>query len=235
MNKKLKIGMVLGNIVICLMIQSISALAWMDTQVINDYSNDMVSFDEEFYEKYEIDTESNTEKDLDTLHEAITKHWFSAKSTVLTPKKQEKYEYVDILDISKEVVSEELVIKVRTSGNIEKEEYWICFLWNNEMTLMFTCFGDTIRLYDLENEENYVGKFYDTDEQFISRFENVDEDAWKGSDIKFISIGLNSDNDIIVDISPNPINYNMVYISFGIIALVIILFALVVYYKNKKF
>ena len=233
MNKKLKIGMFLVNIVMCLMIQSISALAWMDTEVINDYSNDMISFDEEFYEEYEIDVDDDPNSDLDKMHEAFSKHWYDEKATVLTAEKNEDYAYIDILDISKEVVSEELVIKVRTSGNIQKEEYWICFLWNNEMTLMFTCFGDTIRLYDLENEENYVGKFYDTDEQFISRFENVDEEAWKGSDIKFISMGLNSDNDIIVDISPNPINYNIIYISFGIIALVIILFALVVYYKNK--
>ena len=233
MNKKLKIGMFLGNIVMCLMLQSISVFAWMDTEVINDYSNDLVMFDENLYEKYEIDVDDDPNSDLDKMHEAFSKHWYDEKATVLTAEKNEDYAYIDILDISKEVVSEELVIKVRTSGNIQKEEYWICFLWNNEMTLMFTCFGDTIRLYDLENEENYVGKFYDTDEQFISRFENVDEEAWKGSDIKFISMGLNSDNDIIVDISPNPINYNIIYISFGIIALVIILFALVVYYKNK--
>lgn len=234
MNKKLKIGLVMGNIFLCLMFQSISAFAWMGTEVINDYSEDMVLYDEEFYEKYAIDMDKDPNQDLDTLHEKITEHWYDEKSTVLTPQKLEDYAYVDILDISKEVVDEALVIKVRTRGNVDDEDYWLCFVWNDDMLLLFSKIGNTFRLNDIENEDSYTGKFYDADDQYIIRYEDIDEKAWKGSDIKFISIGMNSDFDIIVDITPNPINWNMIYISVGIVALIIILFSLAVYYKNRE-
>lgn len=228
-----KNGLVIANILLCLMLQTVQAFAWMDTEVVNDYSNDMVMFDETFYEKYEIDMDDDPNRDLDKMHEAFTKHWYDDKATVLTDKKNEDYAYIDILDISKEVVSDELVIKIRTRGNLDKEDYLMCFIWNSDMLLLFAKIGSTYRLYDLDNEETYSGKFYDTDDQFITRFESIDEKVWEGSDIKFISIGMNSDNDIIVDINPNPVNWTLVYIITGLIVAFVVLFAIAIYYKNR--
>lgn len=234
MKNKTKKGLVIANIIVCLMFQTIQAFAWMDTEVINDYSKDMVIYDEEFYEKYEINMDDDPNSDLDTMYDAFQKHWYDEKATILTEKKQEDFAYVDILDISKEVVDDELVIKVRTRGNLDKEDYWICFVWNDDMLIMFTKIGDSFRLYDLDNDESYSGKFYDTDDQFITRFEDINEEAWEGTDIKFISIGMNSDNDIIVDINPNPIDWTRIYLISGIIITFIVLFAIAVYYKNKN-
>lgn len=228
-----KIGVV-ALIFLTLMIQTTSAFAWMDTEVINDYSNDMVMYDEELYEKYEFDTDDNPNSDLDAMHESFSKHWYDEKATVLTEEKNEDYAYIDILDISKEVVSDKLVIKIRTRGNLDKEDFWMCFLWNNDMLIMFTKIGDTFRLYDLDNDASYTGKFYDTDDQFITRFSGIDEEAWEGTDIKFISIGMNSDNDIIVDINPNPVNLVLIYTTTAVIVLIVVLFAVAVYYKNKN-
>lgn len=231
---KTKIGIVFCNVLLCLMFQMVSAHAWMETQVINDYGNDMVMFDEEFYEKYEIDTEDDPKGDLDTIYEAFSKHWYDDKATQLTEKKNEDYAYIDVLDISKELVSEKLVIKIRTRGNLDKEDYWTCCVWNSDMLLMFAKLGDDFILIDIDNDDElYEGKFYDTDDQFIVRFEDIDKEAWEGSDIKFMSIGMNSDNDVIVDINPNSVNLNLIYLVTGVVLTILILFAIAVYYKTK--
>ena len=213
------------------------ALGWLGTETLNDYSNDLRAFDEDFYSQFNIDFDDNPYLDIQNMSDGFRDAWYTEDSTALTTNQKETFAYTDVLAIEKEVIDDNnLKITVRLNGDLSEAEYWLMFLWNEKgMLLVFLAYNDYYALSDEENNELYEAEFSETAYEFT--VEEVKTEAWETEgESEFISIGFeepNEDGDIFVDIYPNEVNIGLVWFYIFIIILIMLMILLLyLIYRN---
>lgn len=220
--------------------QSVYAFGWMGTQTINDHSNDLKRFDYNFYNQFTVDTEKDIYTDLNNMSNGFNKAWYSDQSSEITKNEKEDYGYIDVYTITIEPFEDEFSLSVRLGGSLKDVESWMMFIWSygedidKPMLLALFAFDDEYILIDYENTENYEAEFDEINNEFECTIENK---SWNGDNIKFISIGskdYTDKGDIIIDIYPNPTNFNFLYFYTVLIVILIGLLALMYYLYQKN-